>query len=130
MQVLRLSRFLGWFSIALGLAELIGGRTLARTIGMSRHTGLIRAFGVREVANGVAILANPTSAPLLMARVAGDALDLGVLAGTRVYGPRERANARWAIAAVAGITLLDILCATRLSTEDDRELPSLPVYWD
>jgi len=130
MQVLKLSRFLGWFSIALGLLEIFGGRSLARTIGMRRHTGLFRAFGVREVANGVAILANPGSAPLLMARVAGDALDLAVLAGTPVYGPRERANAKWAIAAVAGITLLDILCTARLSTEDDEQLAALPVYWD
>ena len=130
MQVLRLSRFLGWFSIALGLAQILAGRSLARTIGMRRHTGLFRAFGVREVANGVAILANPASAPLLMARVAGDAMDLAVLAGTKVYGPRERANAKWAIAAVAGITLLDLMCAARLSTEDDDVLPTLPVYWD
>ncbi|TPG59126.1 hypothetical protein EAH89_07200 [Roseomonas nepalensis] len=130
MQVLRLSRFLGWFSIALGLAELLGGRSLARQLGMQRHTNLIRAFGVREVANGAAILANPGSTPLLLARVAGDALDLAVLAGTRVYGPRERTNARWAIAAVAGVTLLDLLCAARLGTEDDDELPALPVYWD
>ncbi|WP_156963740.1 hypothetical protein [Muricoccus aerilatus] len=130
MQVLRLSRFLGWFSIGLGLFQILGGRSLARTIGMRRHTGLIRAFGVRELANGAAILANPASAPFLVARVAGDALDLAVLTSTPVYGPRERANAKWAIAAVAGITLLDILCAARLSTEDDDELPGLPIYWD
>ena len=130
MQVLTLSRFLGWFSIGLGLLEILYGRGLARTIGMRRHTGLIRAFGVREVANGVAILGNPASAPLLMARVAGDAMDLALLASTPVYGPRERANAKWAIAAVASVALLDILCAARLSTEDDDELPGLPVYWD
>ncbi|MFC0385051.1 hypothetical protein [Muricoccus vinaceus] len=130
MQVLRLSRFLGWFSIGLGLLQILYGRDLARTIGMRRHTGLIRAFGVREVANGVAILGSPASAPLLMTRVAGDAMDLALLASTPVYGPRERANAQWAIAAVAGVTLLDILCAARLSTEDDGELPGLPVYWD
>ena len=130
MQVLRLSRFLGWFSIGIGLYQLLGGRSLARTLGMRRHTGLIRTFGVRELANGAAILANPASAPLLVARVAGDALDLAVLSGTKVYGPRERSNVKWAMAAVAGITLLDIVCAARLSTEDDDELPELPVYWD
>lgn len=130
MQVLKLSRFLGWYSIGLGLFEILGGRSLARTLGISRHTGLIRTFGVRELANGAAILANPASAPLLVARVAGDALDLAVLSGTRVYGPRERSNVKWAMAAVAGITLLDLVCAARLSTEDDDELPSLPVYWD
>jgi hypothetical protein len=130
MNVIRLARFLGWFSIGLGLAEIVGGRTLAEKLGMTGRTKLIRGFGMREVANGVAILAAPASAPLLWARVGGDALDLATLAGTPSYGARERSNVKLAIAAVAGITLLDILCATRLSTESDRELEYLPPYWD
>jgi hypothetical protein len=130
MQVVRLARFLGWFSIGLGLMEILGGRTLARKLGMRRHTRLIRAFGVREMANGMAILANPTCAPLLWARVGGDAMDLAVLGGTPVFGPRERANVKLAVAAVVGVTLLDILCATRLSTRSDEELRGMPPHWD
>ncbi|HEY8611915.1 MAG TPA: hypothetical protein VIL69_11560 [Roseomonas sp.] len=129
MPVIRLARFLGWFSIGLGLMEILGGRTLAQKLGMTGRTKLIRAFGMREVANGVAILASPTSAPLLWARVGGDALDLATLVGTPSYGRRERANVKLAIAAVAGVALLDILCATRLSTESDEELEYLPPHW-
>jgi hypothetical protein len=31
---------------------------------------------------------------------------------------------------VVGVTLLDILCATRLSTRSDEELRGMPPYWD
>ncbi|SHJ57146.1 hypothetical protein SAMN02745194_02864 [Roseomonas rosea] len=129
MHVIRLARFLGWFSIGLGLMEIFGGRTLARKLGMSGRAKLIRGYGVREVANGVAILASPTSAPLLWARVGGDALDIATLLGTPSFGRRERANVKLALAAVAGVTLLDILCATRLSTDSDEELEYVPPYW-
>jgi hypothetical protein len=130
MNVVSLARFLGWFSIGLGAMQILGGRTLAGKLGMRGRTGLFRAFGVREVANGVAILSNPTSAPLLWARVGGDALDLATLIGTPAFGPRERANVKLAIAAVAGVALLDILCATRLSTDSVAELRALPPYWE
>ncbi|MBP0446760.1 hypothetical protein J8J14_18450 [Roseomonas sp. SSH11] len=130
MNVIRLSRFLGWFSIGLGAMQILCGRTLARKLGMTGRTKLFRAFGVREVTNGLAILANPGSAPLLWARVAGDALDMATLAGTPSFGRRERATVKIALAAVAGVALLDILCATRLSTESNRDLEYLPPYWD
>ena len=130
MNVIGLSRFLGWFSIGLGLLEILGGRTLAQRLGMTGRAKLIRGYGMREVANGVAILASPTSAPLLWARVGGDALDLATLVGTPSFGRRERTNVKLAVAAVAGIALLDILVATRLSTESDDDLRGLPPYWE
>ena len=130
MNVLGLARFLGWFSIGLGLMEILGGRKLAEKLGMTSRARLIRGYGVREVANAVVILANPGSAPLLWARVGGDALDIATLLGTPSYGRRERTNVKLALAAVAGVTLLDILCATRLSAGDDEELPYLPPYWE
>ena len=127
MSAIRLARFLGVFSIGLGLVEILAGRGLARNLGMTGRTKLFQAFGVREVANGVAILAAPTSAPLLWARVGGDALDLATLIGTPSFGRQERANVKLAIAAVAGVMLLDILCASRLSRDPYGDLPA---YWD
>ncbi|MCR0981747.1 hypothetical protein [Roseomonas populi] len=129
MNTTNLARFLGWFSIGLGAMEILGGRTLARRLGMTGRTGVLRAYGVREVANGVAILANPASAPLLWARVGGDVLDVATLVGTPSYGAAERRNVKIAVAAVLGVTLLDILCATRLSEEDGEAPRGLPRYW-
>ncbi len=53
---------LGWFGIALGLAEVAAPQWVAQVAGVeaSRDSrALISAFGVREIANGLAILAQP-----------------------------------------------------------------------
>jgi hypothetical protein len=108
---------LGWFSIALGAAELLAARRLARAVGMDDYAALIRAYGVREIATGAAILYQRDPTPWIWGRVAGDALDLATLAvGLHEDNPR-RANVGLAIAAVAGATALDLVCAVRLSQE-------------
>lgn len=40
---------LGWFSIGLGLAELLAPRGIAKISGVRGNTGLIRLFGLREI---------------------------------------------------------------------------------
>jgi hypothetical protein len=110
-----LANGLGWFSIGLGLYELLAPRHLGRTLGMEDKTGLIQAYGVREIANGVGILARRRPAEWVWGRVAGDALDLATLApGLDDDNPR-RGNVAIAIGAVAGVALLDVLCARQLS---------------
>ena len=47
---------LGWFGIALGLAEVAAPRTLARSLGMIGSERLMSAYGLREVATGIGIL--------------------------------------------------------------------------
>ena len=42
---LALAQGLGWFSIGLGVAELVAPEQLARFLGMEEHTKLIRAYG-------------------------------------------------------------------------------------
>src|SRR3982750_2637825 len=51
----KLARGLGWFSIGLGLAELLAPRGVARVAGVRGNTTLIRLFGLREIASGIAI---------------------------------------------------------------------------
>src|SRR5689334_24738641 len=85
-----LARALAWFSIGLGLAETLAPRTLGNAIGIHGQVALLRGLGVREVANGVAILSQPDAAPLLWARVAGDALDIALLGRALVSKSHER----------------------------------------
>jgi len=125
MPILRIARSLGWLGVGLGAAQLLAGRRMAGALGMTGRAGALRASGARGLLNGLAILANPGSAALLWTRVGGDAMDLALLAGTPSYGPRQRANARIALAAVAGIALLDLLCAAQLGRRDERGLPRL-----
>ncbi len=112
----RVAHALGWFSIGLGLTEVVAGRALGRSLGMEGQTGLLRAFGLREIAAGVGILSQPRPAGWMWARVAGDALDLAALGSACTEDNPERENLGVAIGAVAGITAVDIWCAWRLTT--------------
>ncbi len=113
-QGLALARGLGWFSIALGVTELVLPRTLSRTLGLGRRPALLAGYGVREIAAGAGLLLGADPAPWVQARIAGDALDLATLAVPLFARPRHRGAAAAAVLAVAGVTALDILCARRL----------------
>jgi len=117
----RVSRGLGWFSIALGAAELAAPGKLASALGMEGKERLIRAYGARELVSGIGILAVGSDAPWIWARVAGDALDLGTLAqGLDSDNPRRRA-VQAAMIAVAGVTALDVVVGQRLVAQARAE---------
>ena len=125
----RLARGLGWFSLALGLVEVVAARRLARELGMRRQEDLVRAYGAREIATGLGILAARDPTPWIWGRVGGDALDLATLtAGYDRRNPR-RDNVALALAAVAGVTALDVVCAQALSADQGPRRPR-PDYGD
>jgi uncharacterized membrane protein len=114
---------LGWFSIALGVAELVAPRELARLIGVpddERNRTILRGLGAREVANGIAILAQPDSPAWLWSRVGGDVIDLAYLGSASGSNDAEAARLNAAAAAVLGVTALDVLCARGLHDGGDR----------
>lgn len=115
---------LGWFSIGLGIAQLLFAKPLARSIGMSGNENLLRLYGVREFANGVGILTAEKRAPWLWGRVAGDGLDATTLLAHFEDTPRKGGVAL-AFAAVAGTTAMDVVTARAL-TEAEYD-PALPV---
>jgi uncharacterized membrane protein len=109
---------LGLFSVGLGVTELFAPRQLARAIGMpDASEATIRAFGAREVGNGLAILAQPDRAAWLWSRVGGDALDASYLASALNADTTDRSRLMTAIAAVLGVTALDVLAARQLSAQ-------------
>lgn len=123
-----LARGLGVFSIALGIAEVAAPRALARALGMRGNEKLIAAYGMREIATGIGILASKDPTPWIWGRVAGDALDLATLAtGLEGHNPKK-ANIGIAMAAVAGVTALDVYCAQTLSGESPHPLPPMQDY--
>jgi uncharacterized membrane protein len=115
----RVARGLGWFSVGLGLAELFAPRAVARLCGGSgKHTGLIRLYGLREIAAGLMIFSQGKKpAAGVWSRVAGDALDLGTLAAAAVNPRTSKAGVAFATANVLAVTAVDILCAQELSRE-------------
>jgi hypothetical protein len=110
-----LARFLGYFSIGLGLAEILYPRDVARLSGI-RQQGLLQAFGVREIVCGIGILVSSRPTQWLWARVAGDALDLATAGGNFIEAGGDRRGRLLAtVAALAGVTALDVLCAGQLT---------------
>jgi hypothetical protein len=106
-----LATFLGLFSIGLGLAEMMRPAKVAARTGIP-YRGLLRAYGLREVGAGVGILTARNPSGWLWARVAGDALDLATLAAAYAGGEGAgRRRAAESFAAVAGVTVLDVVCA-------------------
>jgi uncharacterized membrane protein len=112
----RLARALGWFSVGLGLTQLVMPRGVARVIGVRAEPNWLRVLGLRELANGIAILAQPRPSPsALQARVAGDAIDLGLMASAWNARSTDRVRLAAGAGVVLGVTALDILCSRRLS---------------
>ncbi|MBV9826932.1 MAG: cyclase dehydrase [Alphaproteobacteria bacterium] len=108
---------LGYFSIALGLAELVVPQAIRRAAGIEAPDALVRGYGAREIANGIAILTTHDATPWIWARVAGDALDIATVA----IAPPQRHGAEgrrtWALGALLAVTAIDLFCASCLNAE-------------
>src|SRR4051812_33125656 len=116
----RVARGLGWFSLALGAAELIAPGRLGRVLGLEGKETLLRAYGGREIGAGMWALSD-TPAPAIWAQVAGDVVDLGTLvAGLKGSDEEQKRNNFIALAAVAGITLVDFVTALSLTAEQSE----------
>ena len=118
----QLAQRLGWFSIALGVTELLAPALVSRLCGgHGGSKGLIRLYGIREIASGLVIFSEgrrPVTG--LWSRVAGDALDLATLGVAATLPGTNKAGVLFAAANVAAVTALDIDCARQLETEQER----------
>ena len=116
-----MARMLGWFSIGLGVAELVCPESISRLSGVKSHR-IIKLAGLREIATGVAALSCGRPTIAMWGRVVGDAMDLAVLADAMVDNDREsRQAATKAAIAVGGVTALDFMAATELTAASRME---------
>jgi uncharacterized membrane protein len=115
----QLARGLGWFSIGLGLAEVLTPRGVAKIAGVRGNTTLIRLFGLREIASGIAIFAQGRKpAAAVWSRVAGDALDLAALGVAFTSPDSSKGRVAFATANVLTVAALDVICAQQLSSQN------------
>ena len=119
----QLAAALGYASLGVGAVQVVAPRLVAWLTGVrpsQAHKSTMRAVGLRELAVGTGLLSANTTSPWLWARAAGDVLDLALLgpglASSRV-GRRRRVLA---IAAVAGVTVLDVVAGRRISAAEGR----------
>jgi uncharacterized membrane protein len=113
----KLARGLGWFSLGLGLAQVLAPRAVARLIGIENHRALIRAVGLREITSGIGILSQVKPRGWVWARVGGDVMDLAMIGSALSDKHVSRSRLATAAAVVAGVTAVDTLCGQRLSRE-------------
>lgn len=119
------ARGLGWFSIALGVAQIAAPRKVGRFVGLTNHAGLMRLIGLREVATGIGILSQPRPTGWLWGRVSGDAIDLALLGTALATGQSSKTRVAAATAAVAGVTALDVACSQRFTRNPAAEVGTI-----
>jgi uncharacterized membrane protein len=113
----KLAKGLGWFSIGLGMTELLAPGVIAKISGVpNSRPGLIRLYGLREIAAGIAIFSQKEPAAGLWSRVAGDALDLASLGMAFTSPDAKRGRVAFATANVLAVTALDLIAAKQLSS--------------
>lgn len=117
MDERHIAQNLAVFSVALGLAEIAAPKQMMKMLGVRRGHRLIQAFGARELAAGIGLLAPGKQAPWLWARVAGDVLDIGALCAA-LAATKKRGTVAMALASVLAITAADVVCAGQLTREE------------
>ena len=130
---LRLARGLGWFSIALGAVELLRPRAVKHAAGAPVPDAQVRAYGLREIASGLAILGSRDPTKWVWTRLAGDLLDIASLRRGADPESARQPRAGLALAAVLAITALDLYAAMRrrprrrhIDYSDRSGFPRLP----
>lgn len=112
-RTVALVKGLGVASFGLGLSEILAPSKVADLAGVDetpRARKIIQALGVRECGHGAALLLG--SEKLVWTRVAGDVLDVAVLAaGVARRGPGRRTRGSIALAALTVIGGLDLYAA-------------------
>ena len=125
----RFGRALGWFSIGLGLTELLAAPKLTKALGAEGNENIVRAMGARELVHGVLCLSvnNDYGA---MTRVTGDMVDLAGLAAIYRDDNPKKGNVGMAIAAVLGCTIADLYAAQSIRNLHSRRGEPVRDYSD
>jgi uncharacterized membrane protein len=120
----QLAQALGWFSIGLGVTEILAPRSFGRAIGVGDHPAVVRMLGMRAIMSGVGLLSERKAGTWAWSRVAGDAMDLALLgAATRSADARPERIAM-AATAVLGMTALDVYSGQQLSRTSLQMAPT------
>jgi hypothetical protein len=119
---------LGWLSVGLGVAALLAPRLLGWSVGLGDRPRTLKIFGLREIGTGIGILASNDPAPWIWARAGGDAMDIAALSTVTTNGSKGQARALVGFTLVAGLTVVDVVCAHWLTTFHAQRAAPVPDY--
>ena len=122
-----LAKGLGWFSLGLGLTELLAPKRITRALGMEGKEALVRAYGAREIGSGILSLSVDKKLGL-WSRVAGDGLDIATV--MTALRPDKRDNVVIALALLLGITAVDLIDAQASTARHSRSVGRKRSYRD
>jgi uncharacterized membrane protein len=125
------ANLLGWFSLELGIPQIVAPGRVNRLIGVQDDATARfwqRVVGVRELIAAAGILPQRRPTGFLWARVAGDAMDLTLLA--KAFGSKRESAVRLgaATALVAGVAVVDLLTARRFTDDSELEKEETPMH--
>jgi len=115
-----LARGLGVFSLGLGLVQVAGPRRFARWIGVRpdpERVTATRLVGIRELGAAGALLVTRKPVAGQWFRLAGDVIDVGLLARALAARDSQRARVAAALAGVAGIAIIDLVGGIAVTSE-------------
>jgi uncharacterized membrane protein len=120
------ARGLGAFSFALGVPQIAAPGRVTRMIGVrddARSRLWMRVVGAREIAAGVGIFSERLPREWIWARVAGDTMDLALLAAALRSSSREPVRTLAATGAVLGAFAADVYDGVRLTRDAAAHQP-------
>jgi len=129
----KIARGIGWFSVGIGIAQIVAPRLVTRLVGLPLPPALTIACGVRELVCGIGILTQEQPRPWVQARVVGDALDLTAFGAALLLPGADRSRLAVSTAAVASVAALDVYCSRELAKDRRRPAPrhlSMSVHVD
>lgn len=108
---------LGLMSLGFGASALLAPRTVARVMGVERMLtpAVVQAIGVRELASGTGLLAQPAEPRWRWMRVAGDLMDLALHAVSMVRARSVKARLAASTAGILALLAVDAAAARRIS---------------
>lgn len=114
---------LGILSLGLGSTLLLAPEAAAQRVGlMKNRSTMLRMVGLRELVSGIGLLTQPNKPGWAWSRVAGDIMDLALIAKSfRSSTSRSnRQSLKTAGMVVAGVLVADYLCARSLSEHEQE----------
>lgn len=120
-------RALGWFSVGIGLIELLTPRKVSSTIDIGDHPAILRLLGLRELASGLGILTQRNPSAWMKGRFAGDLIDIALLGASVASGQARATRAAAAAVAIAKVACMDYRCSRELSAKPETNISAVHV---